>query len=362
MDKSRRSPWKVLSGLWSNYSFIFIFVVIFLAYYLVSPHLTWTGITNILRHSADVGIIALGMGLVVITGQIDLSVGSMLAFVGGCTIMVYNVTNSILLAFLAAVVCGTVCGLINGILVGRAKMPAFIATLATMLIYRSLTRYICSEIPTTLSGGSNSLFKLMRGDKIVSALKLHEGTDMYKVFYNFGNGKFLGLPVTGIFLLMITIVIVYVTTSTKYGKSLYAVGSNERAARLCGINVDRCRVSVFAITGLLTGISAFLWIGMNASIDPATTGSSYEMYAIAAVVLGGINMAGGRGRCIGILFGVMSYTIIDKIIVSLKLNTQLNDTVKGAILIIAILIQTVGPMIRESLRARRVRRQMSRQE
>ena len=119
---------------------------------------------------------------------------------------------------------------------------------------------------------------------------------------------------------------------------------------------------MFAITGLLTGISAFLWIGMNASIDPATTGSSYEMYAIAAVVLGGINMAGGRGRCIGILFGVMSYTIIDKIIVSLKLNTQLNDTVKGAILIIAILIQTVGPMIRESLRARRIRRQMSKQE
>ena len=90
MDKSRRSPWKVLSGLWSNYSFIFIFVVIFLAYYLVSPHLTWTGITNILRHSADVGIIALGMGLVVITGQIDLSVGSMLALAHkyGCSFAV----------------------------------------------------------------------------------------------------------------------------------------------------------------------------------------------------------------------------------------------------------------------------------
>ncbi len=133
---------------------------------------------------------------------------------------------------------------------GRANC-AFISTLATMLIYRSLTRYICSEIPTTLSGGSNSLFKLMRGDKIVSALKLHEGTDMYKVFYNFGNGKFLGLPVTGIFLLIyVTIVIVYVTTSTKYGKSLYA--ANERAARLCGINAIAAGVSVFAITGLLT--------------------------------------------------------------------------------------------------------------
>ena len=157
---------------------------------------------------------------------------------------------------------------------------------------------------------------------------------------------------------MLTAIIVYVTTSTKFGKQLYAAGSNERAARLSGINVDNVRVAVFVITGVLTGISAFLWISMNASVDPATTGGSYEMYAIAAVVLGGVSMAGGSGKCVGILFGVMSYTVIDKIIVALKMNTLLNDTVKGAILIVAIIVQTMSPVVREQLAARRVRRRM----
>ena len=146
------------------------------------------------------------------------------------------------------------------------------------------------------------------------------------------------------------------TTCTKFGKQLYAVGSNERAARLSGINVDGVRIAVFVITGVLTGVSAFLWISMNASVDPATTGGSYEMYAIAAVVLGGIAMSGGRGKCVGILFGVMSYTVIDKIIVALKMNTLLNDTVKGTILIVAIIVQTMAPVIREHIQARRRRR------
>ena len=344
MNHSKRSILKTLSKLWSGYSFVFIFAAIFIAYIVVNSSLTWVGVTNILRHSAVIGIIALGMGLVVITGQIDLSVGSMLAFVGGFTVMTFNLTNSIALACLTAVLCGGVCGLINGVLVGKAKMPAFIVTLATMLIFRSLTRYICHEIPATISGGSNSLFKLLNTNSL------------YKPFYSFGNSKLLTLPVTGLFLIALTAIVVYMTTSTKFGKQLYAVGSNERAARLTGIDVDGCRIAVFVISGVLTGISAFLWISMNASVDPATTGGSYEMYAIAAVVLGGISMAGGRGKCVGILFGIMSYTIIDKIIVALKMNTLLNDTVKGAILIVAIIVQTMAPVVREHLAARRARR------
>ena len=344
MSEQKKSPMKALSRIWSSYSFIIIFAVIFLAYYLVNPNLTWVGVMNILRHSAVVGIIALGMGLVVITGQIDLSVGSMLAFVGGFSVMAFNLTNSILFSFLTAVVCGGLCGLFNGVLVGKARMPAFIVTLATMLIFRSMTRFICHEIPQTISGGSNSLFKLLSSNS------------MYKPFFSFGNSKLLTIPVTGLFLIALTAVIVYVTTSTKFGKQLYAVGSNERAARLSGINVDGVRIAVFVITGVLTGISAFLWICMNASVDPATTGGSYEMYAIAAVVLGGIAMSGGRGKCVGILFGVMSYTVIDKIIVAMKMNTLLNDSVKGTILIVAIIIQTMSPVIREHIHARKHRR------
>ena len=345
MGNPKNSTRKALSRIWSGYSFVFIFAAIFLAYFVVNPNLTWVGVMNILRHSAVVGIIALGLGLVIITGQIDLSVGSMLAFVGGLTVMAFNVTNSIPLAFLAAVVIGGLCGLFNGVLVGKAKMPAFIVTLATMLIFRSLTRYICHEVSTAISGGSNSLYKLLSDNS------------MRKPFYDFGNSKLLTIPATGIFLIVLTVIIVYITTSTKFGKQLYAVGSNEKAARLSGINVDGVRIAVFVLTGVLTGVSAFLWIAMNASVDPATTGGSYEMYAIAAVVLGGISMAGGRGKCVGILFGVMSYTVIDKIIVALKMNTLLNDTVKGAILIVAIIIQTMSPVIKEYFAARRLRRQ-----
>ncbi len=344
MNENRRSLLKTISKIWSGYSFVFIFAAIFIAYIIVNSSLTWVGVTNILRHSAVIGIIALGMGLVVITGQIDLSVGSMLAFVGGFTVMAFNVTDSILLACLTAIACGGLCGLINGVLVGKARMPAFIVTLATMLIFRSLTRFICHEISPDISGGSNSLFKLISGNS------------MFRPFYSFGNSKLLTLPTTGLFLIVLTAIVVYVTTSTKFGKQLYAVGSNERAARLTGINVDGCRIAVFVITGVLTGVSAFLWISMNASVDPATTGGSYEMYAIAAVVLGGISMAGGRGKCVGILFGIMSYTIIDKIIVALKMNTLLNDTVKGAILIVAIIVQTMSPVVKEHLSARRARR------
>ena len=111
------------------------------------------------------------------------------------------------------------------------------------------------------------------------------------------------------------------------------------------------KVSVFVIAGVLVGIGAFLWIAMNASADPATTGNSYEMYAIAAVVLGGISMSGGKGKCLGILFGAMSYTIIDKIIVSLKMDSLINNAIKGIILLIVIMVQIVGPKVKGKLLA-----------
>ena len=119
----------------------------------------------------------------------------------------------------------------------------------------------------------------------------------------------------GLILALMTVLFVYLSTSTKYGKKVYAIGSNQKGAVMTGINVPVTKISVFVIAGMLVGLGAFLWIAMNASADPATTGTSYEMYAIAAVVLGGISMSGGKGRVLGILFGAMSYTIIDKIIV-----------------------------------------------
>jgi len=168
--------------------------------------------------------------------------------------------------------------------------------------------------------------------------------------YNFGNGKVSTIPIVGLILIIMTLVFVYITTSTKYGKKVYAVGSNMKGAQMAGINTAVVKISVFVIAGALVGIGAFLWIAMNASADPATTGNSYEMYAIAAAVLGGISMSGGKGKCLGILFGAMSYTIIDKIIVSLKMDSLINNAIKGIILLIVIMVQIVGPQIKQKFK------------
>lgn len=328
---------RAFGKIFSQYSFIMVFFAIFIVYAVTCNGLTWNGMMNIFRHSAVVGIIGIGMGLVCLVGEIDLSVGSMLALDAGFSVVVFNMTNSIFVTLLFAVVFGGMCGFINGILVGGAKMPAFIVTLATMLIYRSFAQYFCQRLDKELIGGGSSVYRMS---------STHSA---YQSFYEFGNGKVATVPMVGVILIIMTALFVYISTSTKFGKKVYAIGSSQKAAQMAGINVSLMKVVVFVITGTLVGIGAFLWVGMNASADPATTGNGFEMYAIAAVVLGGISMAGGKGRVIGIIFGAMSYTIIDKIIVALKMDSLINDAIKGIILIIVILVQNAGPQIRQAL-------------
>ena len=337
MNKKKSASAGIMSFC-GEYSYILVFIAIFIVYAFTSSGLTWSGVMNVFRHSAVIGIIGIGMGLVCLTGEIDLSVGAMLALDGGFSVIIFNMTDSILLTFLFAIVFGAFCGLVNGVMVGLVEMPAFIVTLATMLMYRSFAQYFCQHVDKVLIGNGSSVYK-MASDK-----------SSYQMLYNMGNGKAASIPYVGIVLIVLTILFVFVTTSTKYGKKVYAVGSNLKGARMAGINVAAMKISVFAICGALVGVAAFLWIAMNASCDPATTGTSYEMYAIAAVVLGGISMSGGKGRCLGILFGAMSYTVIDKIIVSLKMDSLINNAIKGMILLIVIMIQVAGPKIRGKLK------------
>ncbi len=165
----------------------------------------------------------------------------------------------------------------------------------------------------------------------------------------FGNGKIGSFPIVGIVMILIVILFTYITTSTKFGKKIYAIGSNRKGAGMAGINTELNTVMVFVICGILVGTAAFVWIGMTASSDPATTGKSYEMYAIASAVLGGISMSGGKGKNLGVLFGAMSYTVIDKIIVALKMDSLINDSIKGIILLLVIAIQILGPQIKNKL-------------
>ena len=313
---------KKFGKIWSEYSFIFVLIVIFVVYAITSSGLTWSGVMNIFRHSAVIGIVALGMGLICLTGEIDLSVGSMLALTAGFAVMVFNVTGSIALTLLFCLAFGGV------------EMPAFIVTLATMLIYRSFSQYFCQHVDRKLIGGGSSVYKM------------DTAKDAYQALFGFGNGKIATIPTVGIVLIAMTVLFVYVSGWTKYGKKIYAIGSNFKAARMGGVNVSLMKISAFTICGILTGLGAFLWIAMNGSSDPATTGNSYEMYAIASVVLGGISMSGGRGKMLGVLFGAMSYTIVDKIIVALKMDSLINNAIKGIILILVILVQVAGPKLR----------------
>lgn len=342
MENKRKpvSMFESMAQFCGEYSFTIVLLVIFIIYAIVCDGLTWNGLMNVFRHSAVIGIIGIGMGLVCIVGEIDLSVGSMLAFDAGFSVIIFNITDNILLTLLFALVLGMSCGLINGFLVGYIEMPAFIVTLATMLIYRSFSQYFCQRIDKELLGGGSSVYRMKTNH------------DAYQTLYNFGNVKVATLPIVGLILIFITVLFVYITISTKAGKKIYAIGSNTKGAQMSGINVRLTKVIVFVMTGGLVGLGSFLWVAMNASSDPATTGKSYEMYAIAAAVLGGISMSGGKGKILGVLFGAMSYTVIDKIIVALKMDSLINDAIKGIILIMVIMIQIVGPKIRRSFQSR----------
>lgn len=320
--KDKGQAARLAKHIWHRYNFILIFAAAFIAFLLVNGKATSvTSVMNIPRHSTVIGIIALGMGLIILTGDIDLSVGSQLAFIGGLTVMVFNLTDSIPLAGLFAVAFGTFLGLFNGFLVGVVRMPAFIVTLATMLMFRSISQTIMNTNQWTI-------------------YQLNAKLSQWQPFWVLGNAPvFKVIPILVCILILVVAVMTYLTTSTKFGKKVYAVGSNERAARLSGINVPAMRVAVYAITGLLLGIASFLYVANIGSIDPATSGKNYELYAIAGVVIGGVSMSGGRGSILGVVFGSMSFTIIDKIINALGVNPLINDTIKGTILLLAIAVQ-----------------------
>lgn len=361
VEKKRAGFLPLLGKAWSRYSFIFVFIVILIVY-AITIHLNgntfkWSHITAILasQNTVIVGTMAIGMALIIITGQIDLSVGSSLVLCTGCCIMVFNMTGNIFLMILAALGSGLVCGAINGVLSGYAKMPPFIVTLGTMLIYRSLTLSVVRELDSSITGSSSSQFAMASGTPQYDLLRM-----------KFGTGKLtlgsVSIPYITFLFIILLVLFVVVCKSTKYGKSVYAVGSNEKSARLAGINVQWTKVSVFIITGLLAGVASFIQACKIGNVTPASSGTSYEMYAIAAVVLGGVNMAGGRGNMLGVLFGALSYTTINFIIVSIPaLSTDIQNAFQGLVLILVILVQTVGPVIKENFRNARKRHQALRQ-
>jgi len=342
---------QIIKEAWSGYSFIFVFILILCIYILVLSSrgytFNWEYFSTILSSStcATVGIIALGMSLVIITGQFDLSVGSMTALTGAIGVLVYNSSNgNLLLTMAASILSGAFFGAINGVLSGKAKMPPFVVTLGNMLVFRSIAEYYVFNLPVEMTGSS---YKYQISNKFQS----------YEITKTIGSGRLnigsIGIPYMAIVFAVLVVIMVYVSRNTKYGKKVYAVGSNAKAAHLAGINVDGIKVSVFIITGILVGIASQLLVWKNTSVTPGSTATSYEMYAIAAVVLGGIAMSGGKGKVLGVFFGALSYAAIDKIISASGLDVYIQGAAQGLVLILVVLIQTLGPIISERIATHR---------
>ena len=355
----KESVFKKLGKLWSKYSFIFVTFIIFIAYaYVVTSNgknFNWGHITGILssQNTCVVGIMALGMAMVVITGGIDLSLGSSLVVATACAIMVFNITDNIILMFITAVITGALCGLVNGLLVGYIKMPPFIATLGTQLIYRSLMLFLVRIIDVKICGSSSSQFMISTESKWYEFLK-----------FSFGNGKLklfsIEIPYITIVMMLMVALFVMIMTKTKFGKKIYAIGSNEKSARLAGINVEFTKCMVYVVTGMLVGVAAIIQTCKIGNVTPASSGVSYEMYCVIACVLGGINMAGGRGNLLGVAFGAISYSAVSMIIVSIPgLSVDIQNAFQGLVLITVILIQLVGPMIKEKSRQIKKRKEAS---
>lgn len=351
--KEKKSFGKILS----QYSYIFVFLIILVGYALT---VSLNGNTFNSKHIASImgsqqtviiGTIALGMAFVIITGQIDLSVGSSLVLTTGACIVVFNITDSILLMLLTALVVGAVCGTINGLLVGICKMPPFVVTLGTMLIYRSITLSLVRVIDPAITGSSSSQFAMISKNAHYNAARMQFGAGKLKL-------PLVNFSIPWIFFVFLAMAILFIVISkhTKYGKSIYAVGSNEKSARLAGINVTGIKISVFVLTGICVGVASFLQACKMSNVTPASSGQSYEMYAIASVVLAGVNMAGGRGNLLGVIFGAMSYATINFIITGVGLSVDIQNAFQGLVLIIVIMIQTVGPVIKESIRLGKRRR------
>ena len=356
MKNDKKGVGALIGRIWSQYSFVFVLFIIMIGYAITinsnGNTFKWSHIAAILssQNTVIVGTMALGMACVIITGQIDLSVGSSLVLCTGVSIMAFNMTNSIIVMVIAAIATGARCGAVNGLLVGLGKMPPFVVTLGTMLIYRSLTLSVVRKIDPAISGSSSSQFAMLSDNSNYEFLRMKFGTGKLAL----GN---FSLPYIFFVFLLVAIIFIVMSKNTKYGKTIYAVGSNEKSARLAGINVTWVKVSVFILTGICVGIASLMQACKIGNVTPASSGVSYEMYAIAAVVLAGVNMAGGKGNMIGVIFGALSYTTINFIIVSIPgLSVDIQDTFQGLVLIVVILIQTVGPVIKENIQRAKKRR------
>jgi len=311
-------------------TFVLLVVLCVVLAILNPSFLSSANLQNLARLIGIYGIFSIGLGLVIITGGIDLSVGSAFALLGVLlSIFLVEWHLPAAVAVLAVVLIATFLGLINGFLITRVKIQPFIVTLCGLLFYRGLARFVASD--ETKGFGSASGFETLQ---------------------SMATGSVVGIPTPFILLVFISIVMWVVLHRSVYGRYLFAVGRNETAARYSGINANTIIASAYVFCGLMAGISGVLLAFYTNSVSPSSHGNFYELYGIAAAVLGGCSLRGGEGSIVGILIGTALLQVLQNLVNLLGIPSSLNFAVMGAVILIGVI---ADQLLRQRQAARSVR-------
>ncbi|MCG3724967.1 ribose ABC transporter permease [Vibrio cincinnatiensis] len=307
---------KLFSKAWliEQKSLIALLFLVVVVSFLNPNFFTVDNILNILRQTSVNAIIAVGMTLVILTAGIDLSVGSVLALCGAFAASLIALEVPVFVAVPTALLAGAILGGISGIIIAKGKVQAFIATLVTMTLLRGVTMVYTDGRP--ISTGF---------------------TDTADAFAWFGTGYALGIPVPVWMMVIVFAAAWYLLNHTRFGRYVYAMGGNESAARLSGINVDRVKIGVYAICGLLSALAGIIVTSRLSSAQP-TAGMGYELDAIAAVVLGGTSLMGGKGRIMGTLIGALIIGFLNNALNLLDVTSYYQMIAKAVVILLAVLV------------------------
>ncbi|HZT58853.1 MAG TPA: ABC transporter permease [Pyrinomonadaceae bacterium] len=274
-----------------------------------------TNLQNMARLIGMYGIFSIGVGVVIITGGIDLSVGSMFALLGVLLSMMLASWHWPPVLAIVAVMCVAVgLGLVHGLLVTRLRVQPFIVTLCGLLFYRGLARFIADD--ETKGFGTGQGFEWLT---------------------HLATGSLFGIPAPFILLVVIAAVMWVVLHRSIYGRYLFAVGRNEEAARYSGINARKIVASAYVVSGLTAGISGILLAFYTNSVSPSSHGNFFELYGIAAAVLGGCSLRGGEGSVVGIMIGTALLQVLQNLVNLLGIPSSLNFAVMGAVILIGVI-------------------------
>lgn len=328
-DGSSTRSWSARLASVGKYRSVLVLALMFITAAIISdPFLTPRNLVLVISQNSIIGILAVGMTFVILTGGIDLSVGSMLLCAGVITAGILKAANvGPAMAALACLGIGTLLGTMNGLLITRLRVPPFIATLATMVGAISIGQMYSQGSPIIVGDKMPAAFSMF--DEFLWKPPMAQRSDPW---------VFPGVPVSGLLFIAVAVLAYIILTRTRYGRYVYALGGNREATRLSGINTKNIELSVYAISGLLAGVGALIYTARQQS-GQALYGRNMEMDAIAAVVIGGASMFGGSGGIGGTIVGVLFVGILLNVMYLENVNPYMQGGIRALAILLGVLLQ-----------------------